>query len=79
MSKIILITDVIEQKLRKEQELEFYEKELEKLQSKMFWLKKEIDLTNRIINIIEAEEVIDLVQSAKNKLPILGKSDDADI
>jgi uncharacterized protein YlaN (UPF0358 family) len=79
MSKIILITDVIEQKLRKEQELEFYEKELEKLQSKMFWLKKEIDLTNRIINIIEAEEVIDLVQSAENKLPILGKNDDADI
>jgi uncharacterized protein YlaN (UPF0358 family) len=79
MSKIILITDVIEQKLRKEQELEFYEKELEKLQSKMFWLKKEIDLTNRIINIIEAEEVIDLVQSAESKLPILGKNDDADI
>jgi uncharacterized protein YlaN (UPF0358 family) len=79
MSKIILITDVIEQKLRKEQELEFYEKELEKLQSKLFWLKKEIDLTNRIINIIEAEEVIDLVQSAENKLPILGKNDDADI
>jgi uncharacterized protein YlaN (UPF0358 family) len=79
MSKIILISDVIEQKLRKEQELEFYEKELEKLQSKMFWLKKEIDLTNRIINIIEAEEVIDLVQSAENKLPILGKNDDADI
>jgi uncharacterized protein YlaN (UPF0358 family) len=79
MSKIILISDVIEQRLRKEQELEFYEKELEKLQSKMFWLKKEIDLTNRIINIIEAEEVIDLVQSAENKLPILGKNDDADI
>jgi uncharacterized protein YlaN (UPF0358 family) len=79
MSKIILISDVIEQRLRKEQELEFYEKELEKLQSKMFWLKKEIDLTNRIINIIEAEEVIDLVQSAENKLPILGKNNDADI
>jgi uncharacterized protein YlaN (UPF0358 family) len=77
MSKIILITDVIEQKLRKEQELEFYEKELEKLQSKMFWIKKEIDLTNRIISIIEAEEVIDLVQSAESKLPILGKNDDA--
>ena len=79
MSKIILISDVIEQKLRKEQELEFYEKELAKLESKMFWLKKEIDLTNRIINIIEAEEVIDLVQQAESKIPILGKNDDADV
>jgi uncharacterized protein YlaN (UPF0358 family) len=78
MTKIILISDVIEQKLRKEQELEFYEKELAKLESKMFWLKKEIELTNRIINIIENEEVIDLIESAESKIPILGKRDDSE-
>lgn len=77
MSKIILISDVIEQKLRKEQELEFYEKELAKLQGKMFWLKKEIELTNHIISIIENEEVMDLVQSAENKLPIIRDKGDS--
>ena len=35
MSKIILLSDIIEQKLRKEQELEFYQAELEKLQNEM--------------------------------------------
>jgi len=79
MSKIILISDVIEQKLRKEKELEYYEQELAKLQGKMFWLKKEIELTNTIIDIIENENVLDLAESANNKLTILGKNDDADV
>ena len=34
-SNIISIADILEQKLRKEQELEFYEKQLEELQKKM--------------------------------------------
>lgn len=58
MSKIILLTDVIETKLRKEQELEFYQKELEKLQQKMFFLKKDIEITNLCIHIIEQEKTI---------------------
>lgn len=68
--KIILLTDFIEQKVRKEQELEFYEKELAKLQEKMFWVKREIDLTNTIIRVIKDETVIDLVTEAENKLLI---------
>jgi hypothetical protein len=55
MSKLILITDIIEQKVRKEKELEFYEKELKKLQQKMYFIQKDIDVTNIIINIIENE------------------------
>lgn len=78
MSKIILISEVIEQKLRKEKELEYYEEELAKLQGKMFWLKKEIQLTNTIIDIIENETVLDLIESSNSKLPILGKDKDAD-
>ena len=35
-SNIISIADILEQKLRKEQELEFYEKQLEELQKKCF-------------------------------------------
>ena len=72
--KIILITDIIEQKVRKERELEFYEQELEKLKEKMFWVKREIDLTNTIIRVIQEETVVDLVDGAERKLLI--KDDD---
>ena len=57
---IILLNDIIENKVRKEKELEFYQKQLEELQQKMYWIKRDIDLTNTIIGIIENEMVIDL-------------------
>lgn len=63
MSKIILLSDIIEQKLRKQQELEFYQAELEKLQNKMFFLRKEIELTNTIIDIIDQETVYDVKEN----------------
>lgn len=72
--KIVLITDIIEQKVRKERELEFYEQELKKLKEKMFWVKREIDLTNTIIRVIQEETVVDLVDGAERKLLI--KDDD---
>lgn len=59
-NKIIFLTDIVETKIRKEKELEFYQKELEKLQNKMFFIRKEIELTNIIINIIEKEIVVDV-------------------
>ena len=58
--RIILITDVLEQKLRKEKELEFYLKELEELQRKIGWLRREVDLTNVIIDMIKSEQVYDI-------------------
>jgi len=58
--RILLITDFIEQKLRKEKELEFYEKELAELQRKIGWLRREVDLTNTIINMIKQEDVYDV-------------------
>jgi hypothetical protein len=61
--KIIMLTEVLEQKLRKEKELEYYQQELEKLQQKMFFLKKDIDITNLIIDMIEKETVVDLKQN----------------
>jgi len=39
MNKLILITDIIETKLRKEKELEFYQNELEKLNRKCSYPK----------------------------------------
>jgi hypothetical protein len=58
--RIILISDFIEQKLRKEQELDYYLKELEELQRKIGWLRREVDLTNTIINMIKTEQVYDI-------------------
>jgi len=65
-SKLILLTDIIESKVRKEKELEYYEKELQKLQEKMFFIRKEIDLTNLIINIIQKDNVIDIKEQLIN-------------
>ena len=66
-AKLILIADVIEHKLRKEKELEFYLKELEGLRNKIFYLQKEVSLTNTIIDMIKSEEVVDLKQRALEK------------
>lgn len=54
-SNIISLADILEQKLRKEQELTFYEKQLEELQKKMFFVKKDIEVTNLVIEIINDE------------------------
>jgi len=58
--KLILITDFIEQKLRKEKELEFYLKELAELERKIGYLRGEVDLTNTIINMIKGEQMRDI-------------------
>ena len=56
---IVFLEEVIQQKLRKEQELVFYENELEKLQSKLGYLKQEIKLTNLIIDLVSSENILD--------------------
>ena len=73
MNKLIVLTDVIETKLRKEKELEFYQKELEKLEQKMFFLRKDIEITNLCIQIIEQEKVLDIREQMKSKL--IGNAD----
>lgn len=66
-NRIILLTEVLETKVRKEKELEYYAKQLEELQRKMFFVKKEIDLTNLIIEIIENEKVMDIKEHLLEK------------
>ena len=56
-SKIIQIADLIEEKLRKEKELAFYEEELQKLLFRMSMVRQEIGLTETIIKMIENEEI----------------------
>jgi hypothetical protein len=65
--KIILLTDVYEMRKRKEEELAFYNEQLEKLKQKMFFVQKEIDITNLCIEIIEKETVVDIKKLVKEK------------
>jgi len=76
--KIIMLTDVLEQKLRKERELEFYEKELKKLEERLYWLRREITLNNNIIDIIKNDAIIDLKEQADEKLLIKPREDTAE-
>tara|TARA_B100001093_G_C26816973_1_gene1010181 strand:+ start:1554 stop:1778 length:225 start_codon:yes stop_codon:yes gene_type:complete len=62
-SKIIQIADLIEEKLRKEQELEFYEQEMRKLLLRMSFVRQEIGLTETIIKMIENEEIPNLLKN----------------
>jgi hypothetical protein len=65
--KIIMLSEVLETRVRKQKELEFYQKELEKLQEKMFFIQKDIDITNLIIDMIEKENVVDFQQHLLDK------------
>jgi len=55
MSNIISITDVIEQKVRKQKELDEYEVRLDDLKRKKFWVEKEIKMAEFIIAAVQHE------------------------
>lgn len=71
-----MLTDFIEQKVRKERELEFYEEELRKLEEKLYWLRREISLNQTIIDIIQRDAILDLKEQAEEKLLIKPKEDE---
>jgi hypothetical protein len=58
--KIITLTEIIESKLLKEKELRFYQEQLEKIQSRIRILELDLNLTQKIIKMIESEAVIDI-------------------
>ena len=66
--KLILLADVIESKVRKEGELAYYEKELKKLQEKMFWIQRDIDVTNIIIDMVKHEKVLDVKEQMESRM-----------
>ena len=70
MSKIILLTDIYETKRRKEEELRFYNEQLEKLKTKMFFLQKDIDITNLCIELIEKEKVVEIKRAIRDERDI---------
>ena len=58
--KVIILSDLLDIKARKEKELRFYAEQLDELQRKMFFIQKEIKLTNDIIDMIKTETVLDM-------------------
>jgi predicted nucleic acid-binding Zn-ribbon protein len=54
-SKIISITDIIENKVRKQREVDDYNARLEELQRQKFWLEKEIQMAEFIIAAVQSE------------------------
>jgi hypothetical protein len=49
-------------KEQKEKELLFYKEKLEELQSKVYWLERDISLTKNIIRMIEEEKVKNITE-----------------
>jgi len=60
MAKIIFLSDLKDLRKQKKQELKYYSEKLEELNKKLFFIRKEIELTNFIIDLIEKEKVVDL-------------------
>ena len=60
MSKIVLLKDVYELKEQKERELAFYKEKLAELQEKMYWVERELRLTNDIIKMIQEKKLTNI-------------------
>ena len=65
---IVSLADLIEQRLRKQQEIDYYKETLQKLQIKISELGKEVDITTLIIDMIEGERVLTLDEKRGNIL-----------
>ena len=74
--KIIVLSELLESKIRKEQEIEFYNEQLMALQKKIAHLEKDVDLTKLIIDIIETDKVIDIKDKVEKAIPIIGKGNE---
>jgi len=60
MAEIISLTDLIESRLKKQQEIEYYQETLKRLQKRIGELGKEVSITTLIIDMIETERVLTL-------------------
>lgn len=76
--KLILLEEFLEQRLRKEQEISYYEKQMQEIERKLFFLRKERELTATIIDMLTREKVVDLQEMVEEKLLIKPKDDKDD-
>ena len=59
-NNVVSLTELIETRLRKQQEIEYYQETLTELQKKIGELNIEVDITTLIIDMIETERVLTL-------------------
>ena len=67
---LVSLTDLIESRLRKQQEIDYYQEVLEKLQRKIGELSKEVNITSLIIDMIENERVL-TIDKKRGKILLL--------
>ena len=67
---LVSLTDLIESRLRKQQEMDYYQEVLEKLQRKIGELSKEVNITSLIIDMIENESVL-TIDKKRGKILLL--------
>ena len=73
MAEVISLTDLIESRLKKQQEIEYYQESLERLQRKIGELGTEVSITTIIIDMIETERVLTLDEK-KGKMLLLDET-----
>jgi hypothetical protein len=56
-NKIILLADVYKMREEQQKELAFYNEKLKELESKLWFINKEIEVTIFIIDMIEREKI----------------------
>ena len=67
---IVSLSDLIESRLRKEQELEYYQEAVTRLVKKVSILQKEIDITNLIIDMIEGEKLMTIEEKISKMIEV---------
>ena len=67
---LVSLTDLIESRLRKQQEIDYYQEVLKKLQKKIGDLSKEVNITTLIIDMIENERVL-TIDKKRGKILLL--------
>jgi|TARA_B110000977_G_scaffold57773_1_gene78468 hypothetical protein len=66
-NNVISLSDLIEQRLLKQQEIDYFKETLIRLEKKIAILSKEVDITTLIINMIENERVL-TIDEKKSKI-----------
>ena len=70
MAEVISLTELIESRLKKQKEIEYYQRTLNQLTQKIGELNYEVSLTTIIIYMIENERVLTL-EEKKSKILLL--------
>lgn len=71
-NNIVSLSEVLESKIIKERELEYYYEQLKEIQRKIGFLETDLKLTKQIIQLIEAEKIVKIDTS----VPLITMEDD---